>query len=232
MTAPQRPKAISEYAAVCLQALGATEYGRFISLGGAFGLAHYFEYRGTKDVDAWWAESATRAERAATIKVLEQALQPFGEVRQRAWGDVVSVELQIEHATAFSFQIADRSAALDLPVAGIWPGGIGVDSFQDLVASKMVALVERGAPRDFLDIYTLCRQGQCSITDCWTWWSSRQSLAGQNVDRSRAVLAIRTHLARLDQVRPLALIDDADQRKAASDLRTWFDQEFVGELSN
>jgi predicted nucleotidyltransferase component of viral defense system len=30
-----------------------------------------------------------------------------------------------------------------------------IDSFGDLVASKMVALVERGAPRDFFDIFTL-----------------------------------------------------------------------------
>src|SRR6266852_1149982 len=97
--------------------------------------------------------------------------------------------------------IAERSAELEDPVAGIWPGGIGLDSFRDLVASKMVALVERGAPRDLLDIYTLCKQGQCSVVDCWEWWVSRQVLAKENSDRKRASLAIRTHLARLEQVR-------------------------------
>ena len=51
------------------------------------------------------------------------------------------------------FQIAERSAELEASVTGVWPGGIGIDSFKDLVASKMVALVERGAPRDFLDVY-------------------------------------------------------------------------------
>jgi hypothetical protein len=212
--------------------LGSAGYGRFISLGGAFGLAHYFEYRATKDVDAWWIASATGVERTATVIVLEQALEHFGEVRRRSWGDVVSVELQIDHVTVFSFQIAERSAKLEEPVAGIWPGGISIDSFRDLVASKMVALVERGAPRDFLDIYTLCRQGRCSIVDCWEWWASRQALANENADRKRAAVAIRTHLARLDQVRPLTSINDADQRNAANDLRKWFDTEFVGELSN
>src|SRR5438477_6359490 len=116
MTSPHRPRSVSEYAEACLRALGATQYGRAISLGGAFGFAHYFESRGTKDVDAWWAESSTRAERVATVEVLERALQPFGEVHRRAWGDVVSVELQINRSTVFSFQIPDRSAVLEQPV--------------------------------------------------------------------------------------------------------------------
>jgi hypothetical protein len=73
-------------------------------------------------------------------------------------------------------------------------------------------------------------QGQCSIVNCWEWWASRLILANENADRKRATLAIHTHLARLDQVRPLSGIPDAEQRKAADDLRTWFDREFVGEL--
>jgi hypothetical protein len=215
-----------------LAALAASGRGRYISLGGAFGLSHYIEYRQTKDVDAWWVESATSAERAAIITVLQDALRPFGEVRTRAWGDVVSVELQEESSTVFSFQIAERSAELEVPLSGVWPGEIGVDSLRDLVASKMVALVERGAPRDFLDIYTLCTKGQCSAVDCWQWWTTRQAKAKENVDRKRAALAVRTHLARLEQVRPLAGIADAEQRTVAGALRAWFEMDFLGELSN
>ncbi len=39
-------------------------------------------------------------------------LQPFGEVRTRAWGDVVSVELVQEGRAVFTFQIANRTAQL------------------------------------------------------------------------------------------------------------------------
>ncbi len=34
---------------------------------------------------------------------------------------------------------------------------VKLDSLPDLVASKMVALIERGAPRDFRDIHAVCR---------------------------------------------------------------------------
>jgi predicted nucleotidyltransferase component of viral defense system len=77
------------------------------------------------------------------------------------WGDVVSVELELGGKTVFSFQIAERSAQLEEPVEGVWPGGLGLDSFDELIASKMSALVERGAPRDFRDIYSVCEVGLC-----------------------------------------------------------------------
>jgi predicted amidophosphoribosyltransferase len=50
--------------------------------------------------------------------------------------------------------------------------------FIDLVASKMVALVKRGAPRDFRDVFTVCTAGLTTPSDCWQWWRLRQSAAG------------------------------------------------------
>ncbi|GAB4484796.1 MAG: hypothetical protein Fur0016_15740 [Anaerolineales bacterium] len=44
--------------------------------------------------------------------------------------------------------------------------GIALDSLPDLIAAKMNALVERGAPRDFLDIFTLCRQNIAEPAEC------------------------------------------------------------------
>ena len=57
------PKSINTYALSCLEALKNTGWGRFIVLGGAFGLAHYHEYRTTKDVDAWWTNDARGGQR-------------------------------------------------------------------------------------------------------------------------------------------------------------------------
>ncbi len=56
---PQRPTHLPEYAEACLQALVESGLSHAISLGGAFGLLHYYDYRPTHDVDAWWTDLAT-----------------------------------------------------------------------------------------------------------------------------------------------------------------------------
>ena len=226
----QRPKHISEYAEACLQALATGKLGEKISLGGAFGLLHYLDYRSTHHVDAWWAPTATAEDRRRVINVLEAALEPFGQVKIRAWGDVVSVELMQEGKTVFSFQIARRSAQLEPSSLAEWTGVL-MDSFPDLLASKMVALVERGAPRDFRDIYALCQAGLTTPQQCWDLWRRRQRLAGSDTDSDRARLAIETHMARIVQHRPLAQIEDPEKRVEAQQLRAWFAEEFPDALN-
>ena len=75
---PRRPTNIPAYAEVCLQALVAAGLNDKISLGGAFGLLHYLDYRPTHDVDAWWNVATTSQEREAVMRAIETALQPFG----------------------------------------------------------------------------------------------------------------------------------------------------------
>lgn len=85
-----------------------------------------------------------------------------------------------------------------------------LDSLPDLSASKMVALVERGAPRDFRDIYTLCQAGVTTPQQCWALWRRRQQLSGSDTDAARAHLAVQTHLTRIAQRRCLPPADLAD----------------------
>jgi len=223
---PHRPQQMPKYAEACLLALSAQGLGKMISLGGALGLAHYYEYRPTQDVDAWWMPNATAKERQQVVQVIQDALRPFGAVRVRTWGDVVSVELQQEGRTVFSFQVAHRSAQLASPQPVPW-ADVCLDSFQDLVAAKMVALVERGAPRDFRDIYTLCQAGLTTAEQCWKLWRQRQQLANSDTDAARARLAVQTHLARIALHRPLNQIADPTERAAAEQVRTWFETEFL-----
>jgi hypothetical protein len=157
---PHRPQQMSEHAEACLLALSAQGLGQKISLGGAFGLAHYYEYRPTHDVDVWWMPETTAEERQQVVQNIQDALRPFGPVQVRTWGDVISVELRQEERTVFSFQVAHRSAQLAPPQPVPW-ADVWLDSFPDLVAAKMVALVERGAPRDFRDIYTGRQRHRC-----------------------------------------------------------------------
>ena len=224
---PRRPSDISPFARACLDALVPGGRGRHLSIGGAFGLAHYHEYRQTHDVDAWWRQPVSSAEQAAVVAAVSCALEPFGTVHTRAWGDVVSVELEQGGKAVFSFQVAHRRAQLNAPLEGVWPGGVGLDSFDDLVASKMTALVERGAPRDFRDIHSLCTAGLSSPLLCWRLWEKRQALSGQDADGGRARRAVQTHLARLSVARPLDRIADARERESAARLRAWFEKELL-----
>jgi len=229
MKPPQRPTHLPEYAEACLQALVEKGLSDKISLGGALGLLHYLDYRSTRDVDAWWAEDITAEEQRQVIATIEAVLRAFGPVRTRAWGDVVSIELEREDRKVFSFQIARRSAQLEPSVKASWIA-VPLDSFPDLLSSKMVALVERGAPRDFRDIYALCQAGLTTPAECWRLWQRRQELAGSDADLRRGRLAIATHLARIIQHRRLDQIADPQARTEAARVRSWFMDIFLGEV--
>lgn len=226
---PKRPGLITDYAEQCLDALAKSPLAEKISLGGAFGLMHYFEYRATQDVDAWWAPETAPEEREQIIQLLSDALAPYGKVSIRTWGEVVSIELKADNAKVFSFQIAQRSAQLKPAEQSPWHG-VKVDSLEDLIASKMVALVERGAPRDFLDVYTLCQNNMITAVQCWQLWQQRQRKSGSNAHPDRAKLALQTHLARIEQHRPLDNISDLNSRESAEQLRNWFKSDFMEAL--
>jgi hypothetical protein len=223
---PHQPSHLSPYARACLDALVEANLAERISLGGALGLFHYLDYRPTHDVDAWWSEPLTEGQKQEVTQTLETTLAAFGSVNTRSWGDVVSVELSQGGKKVFSFQIAARSTRLEQPISAGWIE-VPLDSLSDLVASKMVALVERGAPRDFLDIFSLCQAGMLTIDECWLLWRRRQTQAGSDVDLGRARLAIETHLERITLHRPLEQIADLGQRQQASQLRNWYLNDFL-----
>ncbi len=223
---PNRPSHVADYADICLQALAAHDLGEQISVGGAFGLLHYLDYRSTHDVDAWWQATTTPSERDQVVHTIEDALRVHGEVRKRLWGDVISIELRQQNRTSFSFQIAERSVQLQPSVPAPWVHVL-LDSLPDLLASKMVALVERGAPRDFRDIYSVCQAGLTTAEACWRLWQDRQQQSGNDADFARARLAIETHLKRIESHRPLPKIADPEPRTAAEATRTWYKTRFL-----
>ncbi len=229
---PRVPQNLSEYARACMDAVARSGLGAHISIGGAFGLAHYHEYRGTNDIDAWWVEAPPREVKDRLLDAVKLALERFGTVRIRAWGDVASVEVSRDGRVAFSFQVAERTAILGEHVEGLWAGGVRLDSFRDIVASKMAALVNRGAPRDFRDIHELVAAGLLNVTECWELWETRQRAAREEADRRRAALAIRSHLARIESSRPLASIGNPVERAQAGRVRDWVTKELLRELSN
>jgi hypothetical protein len=226
---PRRPEHLPQYTEACLQTLAAEGLGDRISLGGALGLLHYLDYRSTRDVDAWWTDAAAAEDRARVVRSLQATLEASGEVRLRTWGDVTSVELIREGRAVFSFQIARRSAQLESSKPAPWTAVL-LDSFADLVGSKMVALVERGAPRDFRDVHAVCRAGLATASECWDLWRQRQRMSASDSDGTRARIAVETHLTRIAGHRPLEQIADPPAREEAERVRTWFREEFLNAL--
>lgn len=224
---PRTPSSLTVHARACLQAVADEGLGGAISLGGALGLAYYLDYRATADVDAWWSDSAGRTEKEGVLAVLVAALGPFGQTRVRSWGDVSSVDLLEGGKTVFSFQVAQRSARLREPVNPPWPAGVRLDHLDDLLAGKMEALVNRGAPRDFRDAHEVCDRGLSSPAALWALWADRRLAVGQDRDPRRAALAVRTHLERIERVRPLETIVDGAEREKARSVRGWVREELL-----
>lgn len=223
---PIRPSSLTAYMLACLEAVRDCGCGHAVSIGGAIGLSHYHEYRSTKDVDAWWTADISEAEQRRVIGAIDSVLSRYGRVEERRFGDVVSIELAVEGQVQFSFQIARRSALLRPPRDSPWPP-ILLDSLDDLIASKMSALIDRGAPRDFLDIHQCCEQGLCAVADCWNLWQEREGKRGvTDADSRVAREAVLLHLSRIERQRPLDAIATPDDREKARVLREWFKYEF------
>jgi len=75
---------------------------------------------------------------------------------------MTSLEMQRDAKTIFSVQIADRDIELAKPVPGPWHP-IRIESLRDNIASKRTALVDSGAPRDFMDIHAVITANILSI---------------------------------------------------------------------
>jgi hypothetical protein len=226
---PRKPSHLSPLAERCLEALAARGLGYRISVGGAVGLLHFLDYRSTVDLDAWWQPSATGAERLEVEGAVQGILSAHGGVRTRRWGDVVSIELLDGIKKVFSFQVAERSSQLEPSIETPWIAVL-MDAWNDLIASKMVALVERGAPRDFRDIHAVCSARLATSHRCWELWRAKQSLSEQDSSAHRARLSIESHLGRLARLRPLAGIADGAEREKAESLRDFFAKEFLDAL--
>jgi hypothetical protein len=224
---PERPREVDPVADACLRALAQHPAGAKISIGGGFGLAHYHEFRPTHDVDAWWEAAASESDKNAVMQIIQRTLEEHGDVFERRHGDVISIELRRQGKTVFAFQIAARSALLQPTAESPWPP-VRLDSLPDLIASKMTALIERGAPRDFVDIREVCRMSLATPQDCWTLWDEREKARGVGApDRTAAAEAVLLHLSRIERTRPLANIKMPADRERAQELRNWFKHEFT-----
>jgi hypothetical protein len=190
---------------------GAPEAGELI-LGGGIALSHYLEYRPTHDVDTWWrGEPAEAAWELAAGKLRSLAERHGLEFETRQWGDTRSAEARRGSRKHFSFQVSRRDVQLDAPRPSAWTP-LWIETFRDNLASKMNALVNRGAPRDFQDVAEVCRRGLVAPADCWELWQ----LKNPGGDPVAARLAALNLLSRIEARRPIESVPAPERTRAAA----------------
>ena len=107
---------------------------------------------------------------------------------------------------------------------------VSLDGFSDLVANKMVTLVERGAAQDFLDIYTLCYEGLTTASQCWQLWKLRQESTDYTAKTVWAKTTVLNHIAHLTKKHSLEQVSDPIECSAQSHICMWFQTDFLDAL--
>lgn len=133
-----------------------------------------------------------------------------------------AAEIVLGGKKEFSFQISARSVGLEEPVASAWPPVL-IETIVDNIASKMNALVDRGAPRDFTDVKHVVDEGLVAVSGAWGLWARKNPDEPLESAKQKVLL----HLAGFEGRRPLEAIRDVAERERAQIVRAWFKQEFL-----
>jgi hypothetical protein len=222
---PIVPEQLHPLAGEILEGLRSRPEARAIVLGGGVALKHYCDYRDTVDLDAWWEGQPQSDTEALIHETMARVAKRHGwDLGLRAWGDTKSYELRQGGKKVFSFQISRRTLELDSPEESAW-APVRIETFRDNLGAKMNALVERGAPRDFLDVQAVSSRGLATPATCWSLWSLKNP--GRSVREAR--LRVLHLLQLIEARRPLDSIADPNDRAAARLLRTWVREAFCKE---
>ncbi len=214
---PTPPRELNALAAEVLSKLRGQPGAEHLIIGGGVALQHYCPHRPTVDLDGWWRDRARHETEVLLEGVLCAMAQAHGLTYQRrAFGDTQSFELVQGGQKVFTVQIALRSVALDEPLPSAWTPVL-IETFRDNLGAKMNALVGRGAPRDFTDVFEVCYRGLATPEDCWSLWQQKNPDQEVSAARSRVLL----HLEQIAARRPLNSLADPAERKRAQRLRAW-----------
>ena len=224
---PQRPADLDPIATSILEQLSRYPEAQHVVLGGHFALKCYFSYRQTHDIDAWWASQTAEREQQLTLDRLRSIVQQVGAengltLDERTTRSMTSLELKQGRDTQFSVQIGERDVELDPPIPSPW-SPVLIETLRDNIGAKMNALVNRGAPRDFVDIRAVVTAGIASIDEVWDLWQQK-SLGLDSVAARQQVL---NHLESIELRRPLNQVA-VERREATASSRQWFREEFLG----
>lgn len=227
---PKVPSNINPLGTEVLQKLRDNPAMGELILGGGFALQHYLPFRDTDDIDAWWSDAPSEAALDAVRDAVKSVAEAHGYgYRERKWGETFSFEMirpQSQSKKVFSFQISTRDIPLDQPLQSAWQPFL-IETLRDNVASKMNALVDRGAPRDFVDIHELVTNGLCTVRECWHLWATKNPGAEVRDAKRKTTL----NLAQIEARKPLGSIEQ-EHRAVAAERRDFFKREFLLDRNN
>jgi hypothetical protein len=205
---------LSPLAAELLTSLGSTNSSAALEIGGGIALWTYSPHRKTNDIDAWWKEPYLECRKAIEASVALVAANNELTWSHRSQSGSESWDLRRESKTVFAFQVAIKTRPVESPLPSVW-GALKIESLRENLANKMSALVQRGAPRDLVDIATLLRKSLTRESECWTLWR----LKNPEFSIAAAKSTILKHLSSLASRRPLTAILDAEERHRAETVR-------------
>ena len=220
---PRQPHNINPLALAVIRRIQDLGWAPKMVLGGGLALAHYLEYRNTNDADCWWEENTTAEEKEIILAEIEKivteeasAFYPTPMVTRRSWGETHSIEVKTGTKTVFSWQISDRTKKLQGYLRSPY-GNLKIETLKDNLASKMCALVGRGSPRDFMDIYTAIKNRLTTWEECWGLWEAKNP--GKNKESAEKSIALS--LAGIAARKPLEHLPE-EKRAGAEALREFF----------
>lgn len=223
---PQVPKNLNPLAREVLEELSQYPGSSEIIIGGGVALQHYLPFRQTVDVDAWWAKGVSEQGLDAVERATETvALRHGYEVDKSSKKESHSFAFKKGEQKQFSFQIALRSLEIDPPFTSAW-SPIKIETLQDNLAGKMNALVKRGAPRDYVDVHNICRQGLATPKECWDLWQKRNPKAEICDAASTVVHSLKS----IEDRRPLETIKNLEERANVENARAWFKTDFIRDI--
>lgn len=232
---PVPPEDLPPVALAVLDALRATEgaqpvVGASLVIGGGVGLKHYLNLRPTHDLDLWWTREPESSDRRALEAVVAAVAKEHGYMlRHQSHGDVTSIAFVREadpDEAIFAVEVATRDVQLAPYGESAW-SPVLLESLEDNVASKMVALVSRGYWRDFADIYAIVSNGLIANDDCWALWARKQQGLNREPDVVSGKANVLRHLETLTLSRPIERFPEPAARARAATLRAWFKDDFT-----
>ncbi len=194
-----------------LELLGQQEGARDLEIGGGVALWHYSPHRSTNDIDAWWLVESDRA-RVAIQQTMEQVSAQNGlELSHRSQSGYDSWDLKREGKTVFAFQVARKSQRVEAPGPVHW-GQLRMETLRENLANKMNALIQRGAPRDIVDVAIVLKSGMLTAADCWSLLVKKRP----DLSVLTAQANILKVLNALEARKPLGSIADSQERTFAA----------------
>ncbi|MCW5867845.1 MAG: nucleotidyl transferase AbiEii/AbiGii toxin family protein [Candidatus Eremiobacteraeota bacterium] len=197
-----------------LHSLGQEEGAEHLEVGGGIALWHYTPHRSTNDIDAWWLQENSDS-RAAIQRTMEKVSAENGlDLSSRSQAGCTSWDLKKAGKVVFAFQVAPKTARVEPPGPARW-GRLRMETLAENLSNKMNALVQRGAPRDIVDVATVLRLGLFTADELWTLWQRKRPELSVALGQAN----ILKYLNALESRRPLESIADLQERRSAEQNR-------------